>query len=379
MHERTVVEQEAIDAFLIPSFSHSLSSSQICDEERLLVASILQGVETQFNPLTYVLGLALDFTLLAQKISHHDSDAKLFRPNLTEEAIMGRYDLVTARGKKQVNTLTFKYANKSFGIRRIEEAVCDLFIKTDRTGYPSAYVYNTGMWHHYKGLLLDCFRLSEPGRFLLCNTFIDFGLARFSKNIYFGRTCPRFRLFEEIVKRYPRSGADENSGMVAQGIAYGYLNADRPHLSLIVDKVRTGSAKQRRFGDIDGYFGLDLEVSVEVKDDPIFLPDVVTELGHFLRDVSNHRVQGLVFARSIDDPSRDMLKLKGVSAITNEEMLASVEKWDWRKQDSAVHGLLHFVAHVEQNPKAVRRLLEFIRSMDDKHDSLAYFVDDSSK
>lgn len=42
------------------------------------------------------------------------------------------------------------------------------------------------------------------------------------------------------------------------------MKADRPHLYLIVDKTRTGSAKQARIGDIDGYVGLDLEVTVEV-------------------------------------------------------------------------------------------------------------------
>ncbi len=372
MTQRTTIEQEAIDGFVTPSFPPSFKPGRMSGEERSLIEAILQGVEEQFGTLKYVLGLALDFTILAQKLSHHDPEAKAFRRGLTEAELLARYELVPNRGKRQTNTLSLRFAGSAFGIRAIEEAVCDLFVLADRTGYPSAYVYNTGMWQHYKSLLVDCFKLSESGRFILCNSLIDFGLARFPKNEYYGRERPRPRLFGAIVRDYPRSGAAENSGMIFQGIAYGYLNADRPHLSLIVDKVRTGSARQRRFGDIDGYFGLDLELSAEVKDGAITTGNLAAELGQFLRDVANHRVLGIVFARSVDEPARDELRARGVATITDAEILSTVENWDWRKQDAAVHGLLHFVAHVEQNPVAVHRLLDFIRDRDETHDSLAY-------
>ena len=373
MSERTSVELDAKNSFLASGFLEDFSSGQISTDEIQLIDAILKSVKSLFNPLTYVLGLAINFAMLAQRLSHLDADAKMYRKDLTEVEILDRYELVTKRGKKQVNTLSFKYQKKTLGIRRTEEGILDLFIKADRTGYTGAYVYNTGMWHHHKDLLLDCFKLSESGRYVLVNRLIDFGLERFPKNTYFGRETPRVRLFEEIIRHYPRSGPDENSGMAFQGIAYGYVKADRPHLSLIVDKVRTGSAKQRRFGDVDGYFGLDLEVSVEVKDDPITTKNFATELGQFLRDVANHRVQGLAIVKSIDGTSREMLSAKGVHAVSEDELLRTVEKWDWRKQDAAVNGFLHFVAHVEQNPRAVRRLLDFIKARDPSHDSLAYY------
>jgi hypothetical protein len=37
--------------------------------------------------------------------------------------------------------------------------------------------------------------------------------------------------------------------------------------------------------------------------------------------------------------------------------------------------LLHFLAHVEQKPEAVTRLLKFIKSRDPSHSSLAYLKD----
>lgn len=208
MSERTPVEQEAVDLFLESYFSDHYSPGPIDADERRLIDDIFRTVESQFNPMTYVLGLAIDFAMLAQQISHHDLDAKQFRGSLTEAEMFARYELITKRGKKNVNTLSFRLGKKTRGIRAIEEAVCDLFIKADRTGYPSAYVYNTGMWHHYKDLLIDCFKLSESGRYVLVNRLIDFGFRRFPKNTYFGRETPRVRLFEEIIRHYPRSPRD---------------------------------------------------------------------------------------------------------------------------------------------------------------------------
>ncbi len=208
------------------------------------------------KPLTYVLNLALDFIMVAQKLSEFDPEATEFREHMDEAALFARYPPVTSTNDKNVNTLTltftyqkkvgnkYKDTTKRVGIRSVEEDVCDLFMAADRTGFTSAYIYNTGMWDHYRDLLVGCFELSKAGRYLLAQRLIDYGLAKFPKNTFFGRETPRLRLFEEIMRDYSRSTTEvENAGMVMQGIAYGFLKADRPHLSLIVDKSRTGSAK----------------------------------------------------------------------------------------------------------------------------------------
>ena len=139
MTARTALEQEAIEEFFAPSFPADFRPGRIGDEERSIIDAILRSVKTQFNPLTYILGLALDFTVLAQKLSHDDPKAKQLRINFTEAALLSRYELVTMRGRNQANTLSFKSKNKTLCIRSVEEAVCDLFIKADRAGYPSAY------------------------------------------------------------------------------------------------------------------------------------------------------------------------------------------------------------------------------------------------
>ena len=157
-----------------------------------------------------------------------------------------------------------------------------------------------------------------------------------------------------------------------QGIAAGYMKADRPQLYLVVDKTRTGSAKQERIGDIDGYVGLDLEVTVEVKDTPLTGTNVATEIGEFLLKVLENRVMGMVFVRSADEDAIEAVRSHDAVVRTQDQLLAEVERWDWRKQESAVQGLIHFLANIEQNPDAVNRLLAFIAENDPTHESLVH-------
>jgi hypothetical protein len=315
--ERTEVEETAVARFLGKGFAENFAPKKVSNAEKSVINGILRYVSSRFNTITYILGLALDFTMAAQKLSEYDEEAKEFRGALNDRTLFARYPRTTSTSEKNVNTLTLTFQHNKLtrrvGIRGIEEDVCDLFLAADRTGYPNAYVYNTGMWHHYQDLLVECFKLSESGRYLLCQRLIEFGLERLPKNTFFGRETPRPWLFEQIIRDYPRTATEaENAGMVMQGIAYGFMKADRPHLSLIVDKSRTGSAKQRRFGDIDGYYGLDLEVSVEVKDEDITEARVETELGLFAKDVHRHQAQGLAFILAIDAGAKKWLANYGV-------------------------------------------------------------------
>lgn len=81
----------------------------------------------------------------------------------------------------------------------------------------------------------------------------------------------------------------------------------------------------------------------------------------------------MAFVLSIDDGARAMLNDNKVTPFTQNDLLKNVEVWDWRKQDAAVHKMLHYLAHVEQNPLAVDRVLDFINERDPEHDSLAYY------
>lgn len=373
-------ELSSIDKKLIIDFLGSYFEGATLDhdtgldeDERRLIKAILDYVDSHFRRRKYVLGLAIDFAALAQELSKADQAAKNKRPDLTEEKLFERYEFVEERGGTKQNTLTLKYGPKVEGIRKPEEEVEDLFHGLKRPSFPSSYVYSTGQWHKYKDLLVYCFQLSERGRLELCKQLIEYGLSNMEVADFYGRATPRPALFSEIIREYPRSAKGENGGLTYQALAYGFLKADRPHLSIVTDKVRRGSKRQKQIGDIDCYAGLDLELSAEVKDLVITTVNLTPELGEFVQSIEDTKAPGLVFVEGIEDDAREQLQDQGVHTITLEEISGVVSIWDWHKQNAAVLGMLHFLAHIEQNPNAVERLLAFIQTKDPEHDSLIYF------
>ena len=370
----TEVEQTIINEFLGSSFDNDISRP-LSDTEKNAVENCLDYVAARFGGMKYILGTALDFTLLAQRLANYDNALKSSSADLTLDEIFSRYQVSAGVGERKANTLTLSYKGKREGIRRIEESIVELFHSLNRSGYPSAYVYNTGQWQKYQDLLLACFQLSESARLLLCERLIAFGLANLPKNSFYARETLRIRLFEEVIKNYERGVQGENGGLVFQAIAYGYIAADRPHLSVIADKVRTGSARQKRFGDIDCYFGLDLETSTEVKDISITAQRFEKELGEFCRKCAGNSTRGIAFVLDADEQAIETIASYGVNLITQATLLYLISFWDWPKQDAAVQGVLHFLSHIEQDPNAVKRLLTFINQIAENHDSLVYFTE----
>jgi hypothetical protein len=373
--ELSTIDKKLITDFLSSYFEGVTldHDTELDEEEQQLIKTILAYVDSHFRRRKYVLGLAIDFTGLAQGLSKADLESKSRRLDLTEETLFKRYEFVEERSGTKQNTLTLKYGETVEGIRKVEDAVEDLFHELKRPSFPSSYVYATGQWHKYKDLLVYCFQLSESGRLELCKQLIKYGLDNMKVADFYGRATPRPALFVEITREYPRKAKKENGGLTYQALAYGFLKADRPHLSIATGKVRRGSKREKHIGDIDCYAGLDLELSSEVKDLIITSTNLTPELGEFVQSIEDTKAPGLVFVEDIEDEARELLQDQGVQVITLEKILGVISIWDWHKQNAAVLGMLHFLAHIEQNPYAVERLLAFIQTKDPDHDSLVYF------
>ena len=372
MCEITDKEKKIVRTYLVANFGQEEISSSVSTEEKEIIKLCLEYVDTRFSRMKYILGTAMDFTILIEYLSNIDDELNQFTPEITLEEVFGKYKLLTKRGNRKANTLTLSYQGNEFGIRKIEEGVLELFHSLDRTDYPSAYVYNTGQWQKYQDLLNECFKLSQSGRMTLVKSLINYGLKKLSKNTFYSREQSRVRLFEEIIENFPRGVKGENGGLIYQAIAFGFYYSDFPHLSLVADKVRTGSSRQKRFGDIDCYFGLDLEISIEVKDFKISKKSISKELSTLITNTLDNENLGVAFIAQIDEDAEDELQSKGIKVISQDVLLDLVSLWDWQKQNNAVQGMLHYIAHVEQDPKAVRRLLEFIKEVDPNHDTLTF-------
>ena len=183
----------------------------------------------------------------------------------------------------------------------------------------------------------------------------------------------RLRLFERLIGEFPRQPlACENAGLIFQAIAYGYFKSDRPHLHVVVDKVRTGSSRQRRFGDLDLYSGLELALSVEVKDLRITKENLNHQLGLFMKKAGSKGLPGLIFVADIDVDAAELLSRDGFHVLAAAELVREVGRWDEVKQDNALNGVLHYLSNVEQNPDAVTRVLRFVEECDSSNPLLLY-------
>jgi hypothetical protein len=113
MYERTDTEIEAIQELLSPHFGTDFEPDQLANSEDIIIQQILEYVSSRFTRMKYILGLALDFAIVSQRLSNVDDSGKRFREHLTIEQLFQRYQVVTERGEQQANTLTLKFGQST--------------------------------------------------------------------------------------------------------------------------------------------------------------------------------------------------------------------------------------------------------------------------
>jgi hypothetical protein len=152
----------------------------------------------------------------------------------------------------------------------------------------------------------------------------------------------------------------EPTGAAFQGIVFGFLRADNPHLQIEIDKVRTGSKRLQRIGDIDGWEGARLAISAEVKQLALKLDDV-PDLEGFANETGRRAAIGLLVALEFEEGAREAIEALGVKPLDVDEMLAIVALWDPLKQRTAVNSLVYYARHVEKNSSLAGRIEAFLK------------------
>lgn len=377
---RTQREDDAIDDFIdehfpmdyaagreLPSTDASLNLS---DEELEEIELLVDRAASLFDGSKGTLGLAIDFVILAEALSHTDDWLQGYDPSINREDILDRYKS-TAK-----SSLTLKRGDTKEGIRTFHNQLIDLF-RNDlgRTNFPSSPGHHTGEWERYDDMLERAFRLSRDGRYEAVQRLFDIGLERLETKDYERRQPPFPRPFDRVLREYDRSAPFEQGGSAYQALCYGYVKAQWPHLSLRASKVRTGSSRQHRYGDIDGYYGPDLMISVEVKDRDIDASNVYEELGTMMDVAENTTSIAIAICRQITDGARDTLEESEVRVFDDDDLAEQLRTWDYHKQDRAIQGMVHFLANIEENPEAVQRLLRFIAEVDPENTALVHLPD----
>jgi len=382
MTERTTTEHEAIEEFLgsyfpgsygpnnqsLAEFRDGEVEDEISEQEQDITGERLGIVEDQFQSSKGSLGLALDFLMVAEQISQSDTRVSEFEPSVDANTVLNRYEQASTK-----STLTLKQNSTRYGIRSVHEEVTDLFRdELQRTNFPSAAPHYTGEWERYQDMLGAAFSLSRTGRYEAAQRIFDYALDELESKDFAARKPPFPDLMVKILDDYPRSHPDEEGGVVFQAIAYGYAKTEWPHLSWRVDKVHTGSSRQHRYGDIDGYTGPDLMVSLEVKDLSIDATNVESELGTIMEQASETTSISIAMCEQVSESARETLEDAGAEVISEGSLRHQFRLWDYHKQDKAFQGMIHYLANVEQDPDAVQRLLHFVHDFDPKNRAMAH-------
>jgi hypothetical protein len=371
--ERPAIEEAAIDDFLSNYFpkeyTHDMSSINASEEEE--IDDLVDHVEDIFPNAKGYLGLALDFLMIIEELSKKDSRLRDFEKDIDLDNVFDRY-----KQAETAATLTLEYGGERAGIRTVHERITDLFREDlKRSNFPSAAPHYTGEWERYDKWLANTVRLSRAGRYEAAQRLFDIGLDGLEAKTHATREPPYPEPFLQVINDYRRKDDDEEAGSAYQAIAYGYVKADWSHLSITASKLRTGSSRQHRYGDVDGFYGPDLMISVEAKDKPITEANVHNELGTIMELAEETTVLAIAMCRSVGDEARLMLNESGVEIITDDDIRGDIRTWDYHKQNRAIQGMVHFLANIEENPSAVKRLLEFVKDIDPNNSAMAHLPD----
>ncbi|MDY6945000.1 MAG: hypothetical protein SXG53_04720 [Pseudomonadota bacterium] len=279
------------------------------------------------------------------------------------DAFLARFprQVVTNAGKR-ANTLIVARGETTLSLRPFYNAA-ERFFRAEhkRFDYPSCAPHATQAWADYRGWLdalagYDAAQLAQ-----IRKAVADFVLATLKNQAFDPASVkvdpPLFQMLLEEFELTAQPG--EPTGAAFQGMVFGFLRADNPHLQIEIDKVRTGSKRLQRVGDIDAWEGSRLAISAEVKQFDLKADDV-PDLEAFANATAQRGAIGIIAALGFKDGVRELLIGMGLRAVDREDMLRIVELWDPLKQRTAAASLAYYARHVEKNSSLGERVESFL-------------------
>lgn len=258
--------------------------------------------------------------------------------------------------------------DETISIRRFYDEIQNWFRADQRRfDYPSAAPHATQSWKDYEHWIAALLPLSDKALDKLVEDAKKFVLAKLPEQdvaaTTFRREPPRFYLF---LRDFDLSKhAKETSGAAYQGTVFGYIRADASHLQVDVDKVRAGSKRVGRVGDIDAREGDVLVLSAEVKQFS-FNESNLADVAEFASLVTRHNALGLVVALDFAEGVREKLADMGLEAVAKSDLMERVRLWDPLKQKIAVQALVYYTQYKEQNSALLERIRTFFKDLDAK-------------
>jgi len=115
-------------------------------------------------------------------------------------------------------------------------------------------------------------------------------------------------------------------------------------------------------------------ISVEVKDKPINNSNL-SELGKMMGVAEDTTAIPIAIVREISDDAKRELEFAGVRVLSDQDLIENLRVWDFHKENRALHGMLHYLANIEEDGSAVQRLLAFVEDIDEANRILDHYID----
>lgn len=281
------------------------------------------------------------------------------------ESMLSRFprQLHTVSGAR-ANTLIVARNAETISLRPFYNAIERYFrAEHKRFDYPSCAPHATQAWGDYVPWLNALATFPPAQMKLLRDRVAQFVLDTLkSQEFDPASVATEPPLFRSVLDGFDVTRhKGEPTGAAFQGIVFGFLRADNPHLQVEIDRVRTGSKRLQRIADIDGWEGARLAISAEVKQFVLKDSDV-PDLEGFANEIGRRGALGAVFALGFEEGVREAIESRGLRALDVQDMLRIVEMWDPLKQRTAVASFIYYVRHVEKNSSLAARLDEFLEA-----------------
>lgn len=319
---------------------------------------LFKEFEAGFPARKFSAGLLIAFIDLFKKLNVPAIKAKDFA------AVVAAFPRqATTSAGKRANTLIVALPDGGTVSLRPFYNEAERFFRAEhkRFDYPSCAPHATQAWADYGGWL-DALATFKPNQLdELRDRVAQFVLDTLKSQAFDPSSVksepPLFQALLEGFEMTAQKG--EPTGAAFQGIVFGFLRADNPHLQIEIDKVRTGSKRLQRVGDIDGWEGARLAISAEVKQFVLKAEDV-PDLQGFANETGRRGALGVVAALGFKETVREELEGLGLKALDTDDLLRIVELWDPVKQRTATTSLVYYARHVEKNSSLADRLDKFL-------------------
>lgn len=329
--------------------------------------ALFKEYEVVFTKRKFVAGLLVAFIDFLESIEFADSSLASF------DEFLRHYprQRTTAQGAR-ANTLIVRLADGGTRSIRPYYNRAENYFRNEhkRFDYPSCAPHATQAWSDYIQWLDALISYPSEVRIRTREMVMQHVLATLpSHELDLSSVMFDPPLFSILVEQFDLTRhKNEPSGAALQGIVFGFLRADNPHLQMEVDKVRTGSRRLQRIGDVDGWDGGRLAVTAEVKQ-YVLTGMVAQDFTVFADSASKQGAIGIVFAVGFGDGVRAQLESLGLQTLDLNDIQRVLALWDTIKQRIAITSLFYYIRHVEKNSALINRVEKFVNAATERWNS----------